>query len=114
MAELLARINYGLSVGQIGLDFESGKIRYKGTIEVKDGALSVTMVNIMVDRGMSMLDNFLPAVNEVAYTNDSPADAFAKVDGDAPKKEKASLPDADSLKDVCPKPTPICGAAYRE
>lgn len=102
VAELLARINYGLSVGQIGLNFESGKIRYKGTIEVKDGALSVAMVNIMVDRGMSILDNFLPAVNAVAYTNDSPADAFAKVDDDAPKKEKASLPDAESLKDVWP------------
>ena len=102
VAELLARINFGMLAGQISLNFDSGKIRYKGTLEVKDGALSVAMVNIMVDRGMSILDHFLPAVLDVAHANTSPADAYAKVDEDAPKKEKERLPDADDLSNVWP------------
>jgi len=102
VAELLARINFGMLAGQISLNFDSGKIRYKGTLEVKDGALSVAMVNIMVDRGMSILDHFLPAVLDVAHANTSPEDAFAKVDEDAPKKEKVGLPDADDLSNVWP------------
>lgn len=100
VAELLARINYGLMAGQISLNFESGKIRYKATLDLKDGVLSVAMVDIVVDRGMSILDHFLPAVLAVAHANVTPEDAYAEVDEDTPKKEKAPLPEVASLNNV--------------
>lgn len=102
VSELLVRINYGLMTGHIGLNFESGKVRFKGTVDVKEGTLAVAMVNDLVDRGMGILDHFLPAVMAVAHANMTPADAYAEVDDDAPKKEKVSLPDAESLKNVWP------------
>lgn len=102
VAELLARINFGLMTGHIGINFDSGKIRFKGTVDVKGGALSVAMVNDLVDRGMGMLDHFLPAVMAVAHANMTPADAYAEVDDEAPKKGKPSLPDADDLAKAWP------------
>ena len=99
VAELLGRINYGLMVGQISLDFESGKVRYKGTLEVKEGSLSVAMVNIMVDRGMSILDHFLPAVMSVAFADTLPKDAYEMVEGEK-VKVTAKVPDPDQLQNV--------------
>lgn len=99
VAELLAYINFDLVAGQIGLNFENGEIRYKGTIEVKDGTLSVAMVNNMVDRGISLLDRFLPAVMDVAFSGTSPKDAYEVVkDGKA--RKAAIVPDPDQLKNV--------------
>lgn len=74
--------------GQIGLSFDSGKIRYKGTVEVKDGSLSVAMINTIVDRGMSILDHFLPAVMAVTHANVHPEDAFSTVDEVNSKKKR--------------------------
>ena len=100
VAELLARINFGLVAGQISLNFQTGKIRYKGTIEVKDGTISVVMLNMMVDRGMSMLDHFLPSILAVSHANVTAVDAYAEVDDDAPKKEKVVLPAIESSQNV--------------
>lgn len=102
VAELLTRINFELMTGHIGMNFESGETRFKGTVDVKDGTLSVAMVNDLVDRGMGMLDHFLPAVLAVAHANVTPADAYAEVDEGAPKKEKRKLPDADDLANAWP------------
>lgn len=100
VSELLARINFGMRTGLIGMNYDSGKLRYKGSVDVKDGTLSVAMVNDLVDRGMGILDHFLPSVMAVVHANVTPADAYAEVDDDAPKKNKVSLPDADDLADA--------------
>ena len=100
VAELLARVNYDLLAGLIGLDFESGEIRYKNTLDVRDGLLSIAMVNSAVDRGISILDRFLPAVLAVTHANIIPEDAYTEVDDDKPKKAKLVLPKVEPLGDA--------------
>lgn len=40
VAELLARINYGLNIGNFELDMTDGEIRYKTSIDVEGGELT--------------------------------------------------------------------------
>ncbi len=101
VAELLARINYGLVMGSIGLDLEDGTLRFKDAIDVKDGILSITMVNALVDRGMAILDDFLPAVMAVTHANVLPKDAYAEVT-EGKKRKKPEIPPEEDLSDAPP------------
>jgi cell division protease FtsH len=78
VAEVLVLINYGLESGAIGMDMNDGEIRYKVGLDVKDGAMSVTMVNELVDRGTSIMDQCLPAIAAVSYAGQSPDQAYAQ------------------------------------
>ena len=96
-SEVLARINFGLSIGKVVMSFEDGKVRFEGDIGVKDGTLSVAMVNDMVDGGIEILDRYLPAVVAVAHANVAPADAYSNLDG---KTETESVLKTADLKEV--------------
>jgi cell division protease FtsH len=60
------------------------------------------MVNVMVDRGISILDHYLPSVMDVVHANTVPEDAYAKVEDTDTEKTIPNLPEADSLNDVFP------------
>ncbi len=100
VSELIARVNFGLLAGQMSLNFESGKIRYESKAYLKDGLLSIAMVNVMVDRGISILDLYLPAVMDVVHVNTIPEDAYARLDDPDSARAKASLPKSDELEHV--------------
>jgi len=85
VSEVLARINYGLKSGRVTMNFEKGKVRFESDMWVKDGTISVAMINQAVDDGIGIMDYCLPAVVAVVHANVSPADAYANLDGDTKK-----------------------------
>ena len=80
VAELLVRANYALNNGAIGMDMQDGEIRYKNGIDVRDGAISVAMINQMVDHGTAILDQYLPAVAAVVYAKLTPEQAYERAE----------------------------------
>lgn len=89
VAEVLVLSNYSLANGAIGMDMQDGEIRYKAGVDVEDGAISVAMINQMVECGNTILDQYLPAVAAVVYAGQSPEEAFAKADSQDEISEKS-------------------------
>lgn len=80
VAEALVLANYALVNGAIGMDMQDGEVRYKTSVDVMESSLSVAMINEMVDRGTSILDQYLPALAAIIYAGQSADAAFAKAD----------------------------------
>jgi hypothetical protein len=76
MAELMARVNYGLGVGMFDFDMDDGAMTYCISIELLDGALTKSMLSRMVSINMDIVDEYAPTFNSVMYGGVSPKDAF--------------------------------------
>lgn len=80
VAELIARINYGLNVGNFELDMEDGEIRYKTSIDIEGGELAHRMVETLLSVNISTADRYFPAFADVLYAGVSPAEAVSRVE----------------------------------
>ena len=80
VAELIARINYGLNIGNFELDMEDGEIRYKTSIDIEGGELAHRMVETLLSVNISTADRYFPAFADVLYAGISPAEAVSRVE----------------------------------
>lgn len=62
VAELITKINYGLTVGNFDLSLATGMIRYKTSINVTGDYLSYEIINNLVQTNIAMMDKFLPDI----------------------------------------------------
>lgn len=81
MADFLTRANYGLLIGNFEMDLSDGEIRYKTSIDVEGDRLSVALVRNMVYANVLTMDQYLSAMMSVIYSDVSPAQAIARVEG---------------------------------
>ena len=80
VTELLARINYGLNVGNFEIDMNDGEIRYKTSIDVEGGELSSRMVETLIAVNISTTDRYFPSFADVLYAGATPAEAVARIE----------------------------------
>lgn len=81
IAEFLTRANYGLLIGNFEMDFSNGEIRYKTSIDVKNGLLSAALIKQVIYTNVMMMDKYLPGIKLVVEGNQSPVGAIAQVEG---------------------------------
>ena len=80
VAELLARINYGLNIGNFELDMTDGEIRYKTSIDVEGGELTRRMVETLIAVNISTTDRYFAAFTDVLYCGVAPLEAVGRVE----------------------------------
>lgn len=80
VAEYLCRANYGLHIGNFELDFRDGEIRYKTSVDVEGGLLTVTMMKNLVYTNVTTADRYLPGLMAVLYGGKTPAEAIEQVE----------------------------------
>ncbi len=80
MAELLARINYGLNIGNFELDMNDGELRYKTSVDVEGGELTRRMVETLIAVNISTTDRYFMAFTDVLYGGVAPLEAVGKVE----------------------------------
>lgn len=80
MGELLTRINYGLAIGNLEMDFADGELRFRASVDVEGGRLSPRMVQTMFTAGLWTFDRFYDALMRVMYAGASAAEALEGVD----------------------------------
>ena len=85
MAEFMTRANYGMIVGNFELNYEDGEVRYKTSIDIGDSDLSLMLVKQIVYPNVATMDLYLPGLMAVIYSDASPADAIAKIEGRSPE-----------------------------
>ncbi len=83
-AEMLTRINYGLTHGCFEMDFEDGEIRYRTSVPLASEDLSPELVEHLVFSNLCTVDRFFGAIMKVLYANAAPKTALK------PAEEKPS------------------------
>ena len=80
MAELITKINYGMIVGNLEMDFEDGELRYKTSIDVEGDRLSTALVKRLVYANVLTMDKYLPAITAILNQECSIDEAIAQVE----------------------------------
>lgn len=80
MAEFLTRANYGITIGNFEMNFDSGEINYKTSINVEGDQISISLVRQLVYTNVMVMDRYLPGIMAVIYGNVSPIDAIVQIE----------------------------------
>ncbi|MEM0980963.1 MAG: YbjN domain-containing protein [Cyanobacteria bacterium P01_H01_bin.58] len=80
IAELLMRANDGLIIGNFELDFETGEIRYKTSLDVEGDRLTPALMQSLVYANVHTFDQYLPAIIAVLDGQATPVDAIAAIE----------------------------------
>lgn len=79
-SEYLTRANFGLVYGNFEMDFESGLVRYKTSIDVEDDRLSYELFRPVVWANIFTMERYLPGLQAVVYEDARPEDAIREVE----------------------------------
>lgn len=90
VAEYLSRANYGLMLGNFEMDFESGDVRYKTSIDVEGGELTPGMVKTLVHTNLSTADKYAKGLIGVLYRDLTPVQALAELEGHSAMQRRAA------------------------
>ncbi|MEM9805854.1 MAG: YbjN domain-containing protein [Cyanobacteria bacterium P01_D01_bin.56] len=80
VADYICRVNYGLVMGNLEIDFEDGEIRYKTSIDVEGDTLSFELIRNMVYANVSLMDLYLPGLVAIIEQDKSPAEALKLIE----------------------------------
>jgi hypothetical protein len=80
IAEFIARANYGTIIGNFELDFVSGEIRYKTSIDVEGSTLFFPQMKQLVYTNVMMMDEYLPGIMSVIDGDVEARDAIAQIE----------------------------------
>jgi hypothetical protein len=81
VAEFITRANYSMIVGNFELNFDDGEVRYKTSIDVGNTPMTLPLIKHLVYPNVATMDQYLPGLMAVIYSDTSPSDAIAKVEG---------------------------------
>jgi hypothetical protein len=81
LAEFITRANYGLIIGNFELDFEDGEIRYKTSLDAEGLTLSPALFKNLVYANLSMMDQYLPGIMSILYSEVSPREMIDQIEG---------------------------------
>jgi hypothetical protein len=106
VAELVARVNYGLRVGTFEFDMKDGEVRYHVAHLMENFTLGEDLLLRLFNTAMSTTDRYFPAFMQHIYSGATPEDAvfMAELDlhadrvGESPAQESRT-PEAEKKKD---------------
>jgi hypothetical protein len=80
ISEFLARVNYGLILGNFELNFDSGEIRYKTSMDAANNPINSAALKQLVYTNVSMMDSYLPGIVAVIEKDLTPKEAISLVE----------------------------------
>jgi hypothetical protein len=76
LGEFVCRANFGMIIGNFELDFKTGEIRYKTSIDSKDSFLTEETLKQLVYTNILTMDQYLPGIEAVISSKTSPEEAI--------------------------------------
>ncbi|MEQ9036726.1 YbjN domain-containing protein, partial [Gracilimonas sp.] len=80
LGEFVCRANLGMIIGNFELDFTTGEIRYKTSIDIKDSFLTAETLKQLVYTNVLTMDKYLPGVEAVVSSKVSPEEAISQIE----------------------------------
>lgn len=90
-AELLTRINFGLTHGCFEMDFEDGEIRFRTSVPLASAEVSPELVEHLVFSNLCTVDRFFGAIMKVIYAEVSPKSAMNPLKAKKPSTSRFEL-----------------------
>ena len=81
-AEAIARLNFGMILGNWELDVDSGEIRYKTSADFRGEPVGPNAIRHLVYTNVLMVDRYLPALLGVAFGGRDPKQAIEAIDAE--------------------------------
>lgn len=78
--EFLSRVNSILQVGNFEMDFDTGDVRFRTSVETPEDELSLAMVRSLAYINVHTIDHYFPGVMAVVHGGLSPEAALARVE----------------------------------
>jgi hypothetical protein len=94
VSEFLTRANRGMRIGNFELDYDDGEIRYKTSIDVEGGELTIKMIDNLLRANLHTIDRYFSGLMELIYGDKSAAEIVRRIE--TPPGEPDAL-DADEF-----------------
>ena len=65
MAEFIIRVNHGMRIGNFDMDFETGELSFKSSVNFKNEVLTVGLIWGAVEPSIEAVDRYLPSIVNV-------------------------------------------------
>lgn len=79
IAELIARLNNRIRLGNFGLDLDNGIVTFEYAVDVEDGELVPSMILRAIALVIAMLDTYRDGFTSVLYRNTTPEMAMQQM-----------------------------------
>jgi hypothetical protein len=80
VAELIARANWGLTIGNFELDFDGGEVRFRVAVDLDQETVTPGLVRPLIRHAVFRADQYLAPYHQVAFGHVAPADAIEAVE----------------------------------
>lgn len=77
IAELFIRINYGLVLGNLEMDWVDGEVRYKTSMDVEDITPTATVLRNLIFSNFFSTDRYFEVIEDAIHTDQSLVDLLA-------------------------------------
>ncbi|NJN94246.1 MAG: YbjN domain-containing protein [Anaerolineales bacterium] len=81
LAEFLTRANWGLPVGNFEMNWQTGAIHFKTSIDVEGDRLNEALFGQIVYANVTAMDHYLPGIEAIIKKEVSPVEAIARLEG---------------------------------
>lgn len=82
MAELIARANWGLPIGNFEFDFSEGQVRFKTSADVSATGWTIELIKLLFYANGAATDRYLPGVEAVMKGEQTPEQAIVAIEGE--------------------------------
>ena len=79
MAEFLTSANYGLLVGNFEMNFSTGDLRFRTSLDASSGTVDDALLYRLVHTNLAMMDTYLPGIQKILRTDVSPQAVLAQI-----------------------------------
>jgi hypothetical protein len=78
--EYLARANFSLIIGNFEIDFDSGEVRFKTSIDVEGDELTYALFKPVVYANLFLTERYLPGLQAVLFEDIMPRAAITAIE----------------------------------
>ena len=79
-AEFICRANFGMEIGNFELDYSTGAVQFRTSIDIEGGELSPKMIQNLAYVNVWVTDQYLPGLVMVLEGDASPSEAIETVE----------------------------------
>jgi hypothetical protein len=79
VAEYLTRANWGLMLGNLEMNCDTGEVRYRTSLDVEGGVLTSKMVKTQVEVNLATMDKYAKGLLGILCAGQTPTEAIAEI-----------------------------------
>ncbi len=82
VAEFVARVNYGLTIGNMEIDVNDGEVRYKTSADLSVAPFTLPLLRSLMQACLATADRYYPGFTALLYSDITPEQAVTRIEGE--------------------------------